>query len=75
MGYPVWKHNSPRGESTKETKWTKIVEIVAILSLVAVFSINAVTTRLDGNLTGVIVGAIVYVATKTYYKEKLKQSG
>jgi len=75
MDYTDREYDSPGGESTQEIKGSQVVEIIAIAALVLIFLINAVTLKINGNLTGVLVGAIVYVATKTYYKEKLRQSG
>lgn len=75
MDYTNRKHHTPGGESTERFAWTKVLEITGICALVVIFLINSVTLEIDGNLTGVIVGAIVYVATKTYYKEKLKLLG
>jgi len=69
------KYNTHRGDSTERLTWATVLEIIGILSLVGIFLINAATMKINGNLTGVIIGAIVYIATKKYYKEKLKQSG
>jgi len=40
---------------------------------VIIFLANAVTLKINGNLTGLIIGAIVFIATKQYYKSQLEK--
>ena len=70
MDYADREHNSSRSEGEKTEKLTKVVEIVAIIAIMAIFVTNALTMQIDGTLTGALVGAIVFIATKKYYKMK-----
>jgi len=42
--------------------------IVAIICITILEIVNMLTMKLDGNILSAIVGAIVYVATRKYYK-------
>ena len=51
-----------------DTKW--VVEIVAIIA-VLVTGVSVIhITRTDGAILATVVGAIVFIATKVYYKSK-----
>ena len=47
-----------------------IVMIVAIICITVLEIVNAFTMKIDGNILSAIVGAIVFIATRQYYKAK-----
>ena len=73
MDHTHRKHHPCGGESTEGLTWTKIIELCAICALVIIFLANAVTLKINRNLTGLIIGAIVFIATKQYYKSQLEK--
>jgi hypothetical protein len=49
-----------------------ILLIVAIICMTILEIVNMLTMKLDGNVMSAIIGAIVFVATRAYYKKKSK---
>jgi F0F1-type ATP synthase assembly protein I len=45
-----------------------LVLIVAMICITVLQVVNALTMRLDGNILSAVVGAIVFIATRQYYK-------
>ena len=49
-----------------------ILLIVAIVCITILEIANMLTMKIDGNIMSTIIGAIVFVATRAYYKKKAK---
>jgi glucose-6-phosphate-specific signal transduction histidine kinase len=47
-----------------------LVLIVAMICITLLEVVNAFTMKLDGNIISAIIGAIVFIATRQYYKTK-----
>jgi hypothetical protein len=47
-----------------------IILVVAMICITVLEVVNAFTMKIDGNIISVIVGAIVFIATRQYYKAK-----
>jgi glucose-6-phosphate-specific signal transduction histidine kinase len=47
-----------------------LVLIVAMICITVLEVVNAFTMKMDGNIISAIVGAIVFIATRQYYKAK-----
>jgi len=47
-----------------------LVLIVAMICITLLEVVNAFTMKLDGNIISAIIGAIVFIATRQYYKAK-----
>ena len=45
-----------------------LVLIVAMICITVLEVVNALTMKVDGNIISAIVGAIVFIATRQYYK-------
>lgn len=50
-----------------------VVECVAIAAITAMEVANLMTLQLDGTLLSSLVGAVVFVATRRYYKRKYQK--
>jgi len=55
-------------------KDSTIVVIVAIICITVLEVVNMLTMRIDGNVLSSIIGAIVFIATRAYYKSKQRNS-
>ena len=49
-----------------------ILMIVAIICITVLQVVNMLTMKIDGNIMSTIIGAIIFVATRAYYKKKAK---
>jgi len=49
-----------------ETKW--YVEVIAIVAIAAIQTINVLTIKTDGMVASTTIGAIVFIATRQFYK-------
>jgi len=47
-----------------------VVLIVAMICITVLQIVNALTMKIDGNILSAIIGAIVFIATRQYYKAK-----
>jgi len=47
-----------------------VLYIVGIIAITILEIVNLLTAKIDGNILSVVVGAIVYILTRTYYKVK-----
>jgi hypothetical protein len=45
-----------------------IVLVVAMICVTVLQVVNALTMKVDGNILSAIVGAIVFIATRQYYR-------
>jgi len=54
-------------------KDSTILCIVAIVCITTLEVVNAFTMKIDGNVISLIIGSIVFVATKKYYGAKLRE--
>jgi hypothetical protein len=50
-----------------------VLYIVAIICITVLEVVNMLTMKIDGNILSAVVGAIVYLATRTYYTMKAKK--
>ncbi len=50
-----------------------ILKITAIIALVILEIANLMTLGYDGTILSSIIGAIVFIATREYYMQKLKR--
>lgn len=51
-------------------KDSTILCIVAIVCITILEVVNAFTMKIDGNVISLIIGSIVFVATKKYYEAR-----
>jgi hypothetical protein len=49
-----------------------VVLIVAMICITVLEIVNALTMKIDGNILSAVVGAIVFIATRQYYKTQRK---
>jgi len=47
--------------------------VVAIICITVLEVVNMLTMKIDGNILSTIVGAIVFIATRAYYKKQKQQ--
>ena len=47
-----------------------LVLVVAMICITVLEIVNALTMKIDGNILSAIIGAIVFIATRQYYKAK-----
>jgi hypothetical protein len=45
-----------------------IVLVVALICITVLQVVNALTMKIDGNILSAVIGAIVFIATRQYYK-------
>jgi tetrahydromethanopterin S-methyltransferase subunit C len=45
-----------------------LIIIVGIIAITVLEIVNLLTAKIDGNILSAIVGAIVYILTRKYYK-------
>jgi len=45
-----------------------ILHIVGIIAITVLEIVNLLTAKIDGNILSAVVGAIVYILTRRYYK-------
>jgi len=45
-----------------------ILYIVGIIAITVLEIVNLLTAKIDGNILSAIIGAIVYILTRKYYK-------
>jgi len=51
-----------------------ILMIVAIICITVLQVVNMLTTKIDGNILSAIVGAIVFIVTRKYYKARQSEA-
>ena len=47
--------------------------IVAIICITVLEVVNIIFAKIDGNILSAVVGAIVYLATRTYYTQRSRR--
>jgi len=52
-----------------------LLVIVGIIAITVLEIVNMLTMKLDGNILSAVVGAIVYILTRKYYKRSDKNEG
>jgi len=48
--------------------------IVAMLCITVLEVVNMLTMKIDGNILSAIIGAIVYIATREYYRQHKRRA-
>ena len=51
-----------------------ILMIVAIICITVLQVVNMLTMKIDGNILSAIVGAIVFIVTRKYYKARQSEA-
>jgi len=52
-----------------------IIIITGIIAITVLEVVNLYTAKIDGNILSAVVGAIVYILTRKYYKRSDKNEG